>query len=131
IGLFVAALMVDVASWRWAFLFPVAFAVIGLVLTLRAVPNSREHSEHRFDIGGSILSMFAIGGIVFGIHEGPERGWSADLTVAALAIGAVATLAFIVWELRQADPLLDVRSFANRGLAAGALTLLLLFAVMF
>ncbi len=131
VGLFVAALMVDVASWRWAFLFPVAFAVIGFVLTVRSVPNSREHREHRFDIGGSILSMFAIGGIVLGIHEGPERGWSDTLTVVALVIGVVAVVAFILWELRQADPLLDVRTFANRGLAAGSLTLLLLFAVMF
>lgn len=131
IGMFVAALMVDVATWRWAFVLPAALVVAGFVLSIKAVPNSREHSEHRFDIVGSILSLFAIGGIVLGIHEGPEKGWGDQLTLAGLLIGGVALLAFVVWELRQTEPLLDIRTFANRGLSTGALSIMLMFAVMF
>ncbi len=131
LGMFVAALMVDVATWRWAFVLPLLLVSIGFVLAIRSVPNSREHSEHRFDIGGSILSLFAIGGIVPGIHEGPEKGWTDPLTVFGLGIGIVALLGFVAWELRQDDPLLDIRTFANRGLAAGALTIMFMFAVMF
>ena len=131
IGMFVAALMVDVATWRWAFVLPLALVAVGLVMSIRSVPNSREHSEHRFDVVGSILSLFAIGGIVLGIHEGPEKGWGHPLTVVGLVIGAATLIAFIVWELRQDEPLLDIRTFANRGLATGALTIMFLFAVMF
>jgi EmrB/QacA subfamily drug resistance transporter len=131
IGMFVAALMVDVATWRWAFVLPAALVAVALYLSITAVPNSREQSEHRFDIGGSVFSMLAIGGLVLGIHEGPERGWGDSLTLAGLLVGVVATVGFVAWELRQDDPLLDVRSFANRGLASGSLTLMLLFAVMF
>lgn len=131
VGMFIAAFMFDVASWRWAFLLPIALLPIALVLTLRAVPNTRELTTHRFDIGGSILSALAIGGLVLGIHEGPERGWGDPLTVAGLVVGVAAALAFVAWELRQTNPLLDVRAFADRGLAAGSLTILLLFAVMF
>ena len=131
IGMFVAALMVDVATWRWAFLLPLVLVAVGLVMSIRSVPNSREDSEHRFDVVGSVLSLFAIGGIVLGIHEGPEKGWGHPLTVAGLVIGTVTLIAFIVWELRQDEPLLDIRTFANRGLATGALTIMFLFAVMF
>ena len=131
IGMFVAALMVDVATWRWAFVLPLVLVAAGFFLSIKSVPNSREHSDHRFDIGGSILSLFAIGGIVLGIHEGPEKGWGDPLTLVGLIVGGVALVGFIFWELRQADPLLDIRTFTNRGLTAGALTIMMLFAVMF
>jgi hypothetical protein len=78
-----------------------------------------------------VLSVLAVGGLVLGIHEGPEKGWGHWLTIGGLAIGVIATVAFVVWELRQEHPLLDVRVFANRGLTAGSLTLLIVFAVMF
>ncbi len=131
LGMFVAAFMVDVATWRWAFVLPVLLVVVAFIFAMRSVPNSREHSKHPFDTGGSILSLLAIGGLVLGIHEGPERGWSDSITVVSLTIGVVAALAFVAWELRRTDPLLDVRTFSNRGLAAGALTIMIMFAVMF
>lgn len=131
IGMFVAALMVDVATWRWAFILPAALVAAGFVLSIRSVPNSREHTEHRFDVAGSVLSLFAIGGLVLGIHEGPEKGWGDSLTLLGLIVGGVALVAFIAWELRQTEPLLDIRAFANRGLAAGSLSIMLIFAVMF
>src|SRR5690606_25687544 len=125
------AFMFDFASWRWAFLLPIALLPAAFALTMRAVPNSREHTTHRFDVAGSLLSALAIGGLVLGIHEGPERGWGDPLTIAGLVVGVAAAILFVAWELRQAHPLLDVRAFADRGLAAGSLTILLLFAVMF
>jgi EmrB/QacA subfamily drug resistance transporter len=131
IGMFVASFMVDVFTWRWQFALPIVLVGLSAVLTWIAVPNSREHSGHSFDIGGSILSLFAIGGLVLGIHEGPERGWSDSITVAGLVVGIAATVAFVLWELRHPHPLLDVRTFSNRGLASGSVTLMLLFAVMF
>ena len=100
-------------------------------MTLSAVGNSREHIEGRFDTVGSILSALAIGGLVLGIHEGPEKGWFELLTMVGLIVGVLALVGFIVWELRQTKPLLEIRLFANRGLAAGSLTLLIVFAVMF
>ncbi len=42
-------------------------------MSLRFVPNSVEGRDHPFDTIGSILSAIAIGGIVLGIHGGPER----------------------------------------------------------
>jgi Na+/melibiose symporter-like transporter len=75
--------------------------------------------------------VFAIGGLVLGIHEGPERGWTDVVTLSGLIIGVVALLAFVVWELRVKDPLLDLRLFAHRALSAGAIVLLVAFAIIF
>lgn len=131
LGLFFSAAMVDWAAWRWVFTLPVALCLVAFSMTVAFVEESREHAEHAFDLGGSLLSALAIGGLVLGIHEGPEHGWTTPLTLLGLVGGLVAAVAFVAWERRHAHPLLDVRVFRNRTLAAGASTILVMFAAMF
>lgn len=78
-----------------------------------------------------MVSAIAIGALVLGIHEGPERGWADPLAAGGLAVGLLGVIGFVAWELRHEQPLLDIGLFAHRGLAAGSLTLLIVFAVMF
>ncbi len=129
LGMYLSALLVDLASWRWLFALPVALVLAAATMTLRSVPNSREESEHRFDAIGSLASMVAVLGLIFVLHEGPGQGWTAPLTLLSLLIGVAATIGFVVWELRQAAPLLDVRLFRERGLASGSISLLAVFGV--
>ena len=131
LGLFVASFLIDYFTWPWLFAMPIVIALFSVVMTLKAVGNSREVQAGRFDTVGSVLSALAIGAIVLGIHEGPERGWTDVLALGGLVIGFGALAAFVVWELRQDHPLLDIRVFSHRGLAAGSVTLLVVFAVMF
>lgn len=131
IGLFTSSFFVDYLSWRWLFVVPVALMAVSGAVAVRAVPNSIEAGQGSFDAMGSVLSAVAIGGLVFGIHEGPERGWDYSLTVIGLVAGVAALIAFVLWELRTDEPLLDVTAFKNRGLSSGSLTMMLLFSVMF
>lgn len=130
LGMFLSALLVDVADWRYLFVLPVALAVVALAMTLKSVPNSREHSAHSFDTIGAIVSTIAVIGLIFVLQEGPERGWTAPVTVISLAVGIAAAIAFVAWELHRRDAsLLDVRLFRERGLASGSITLLVVFGV--
>jgi EmrB/QacA subfamily drug resistance transporter len=131
LGLVTSAAIVDNVTWPWVFAAPIAAAVAALAVTAIVVPNSREHDSERFDALGSILSALAVGGVVLGIHEGPEQGWTSPLTLVALVIGVVAAVTFVVWELRHPKPLLDVRVFRDRTLGTGSLGLVAIFAVMF
>lgn len=131
IGLFVSSFMLDVLTWRWVFALPLTLVAISAWMSWRHAPNSREQREHPFDVVGSVLSALAIGGIVLGVHEGPERSWTDGLTLAGFAIGVGALAVFVVWERRHPDPLLDINAFRNRALAAGTFTLLVVFGVMF
>jgi EmrB/QacA subfamily drug resistance transporter len=130
LGLLSSALLVDNFTWPWLFVGPVVLAVAAAALTARFVPHSKEHTAGRFDIGGSVFSAFAVGGLVLGIHEGPEIGWTSGLAIFGLALGVVAAAAFVIWELRQEHPLLDLRVFRNRSLAAGSVGLLVTFAII-
>lgn len=130
LGMFASALLVDLASWRWLFAPPIALAVAAFAVSARAIPNSREQTDEPFDLGGSILSMIAVGSLVFAIHNGPERGWTEPLTLIVLVVGVVSAVGFAGWELRRREPLLDVSVFADRRLASGAVALVGVFGVL-
>ena len=131
LGLFVSSFMVDVVTWRWLFILPISLVVVSAVATVAFVPNSREVVTDRFDVAGSLLSALAIGGIVLGIHEGPERGWTDPIALAGIIVGVATLVAFVLWEQRHENPLLDMSAFRDRGLSSGSSTLLIVFAVMF
>ncbi|MEU7858625.1 MFS transporter [Nonomuraea sp. NPDC049141] len=129
LGMYLSAVLVDVASWRWLFVLPVVLVVVAVVMALRSIPNSREESGHGFDVVGSLSSVVAVVGLVLFLHEGPERGWTAPATLLSLMAGVIAAAGFVAWELRRQAPLLDVRLFRERGLASGSVSLLAVFGV--
>ncbi|MFG1688161.1 MFS transporter [Nonomuraea sp. NPDC049269] len=129
LGMYLSAVLVDVASWRWLFVLPVVLVVVAVVMALRSIPDSREESGHGFDVVGSLSSVVAVVGLVLFLHEGPERGWTAPATLLSLLAGVIAAAGFVAWELRRQAPLLDVRLFRERGLASGSVSLLAVFGV--
>ncbi|WP_329139158.1 MFS transporter [Streptomyces sp. NBC_00670] len=130
LGMFLSALLVDVADWRWLFALPVVLAVVALAMTLRSVPDSRERSAPSFDGVGAVVSAVAVAALIFVLQEGPERGWTDPVPLTGLFVGVLAAVGFVLWELRRREAsLLDVRLFRARGLAGGSITLLVVFGV--
>ena len=129
LGMFVSAVLVDMASWRWLFILPVVLVLVAIPLALGAIPNSREVSEHRFDFLGALTSLIAVVGFVLVLQDGPEQGWTTLTTLLSLLVGVSGAVGFVVWELHQQAPLLDVRMFRKRGLASGSVSLIAVFGV--
>ena len=131
VGLFGTALLLRYWSWHSFFALNLVLATIALVGTLRVIPESRDTSGAAVDPVGGVLSIVAVASLVFGIIEGPERGWSDVLTVGGLGLGIVGFIAFVFYELRHAHPLLDPRLFRDRGFSAGALAITIQFFCQF
>lgn len=129
LGMFLSAVLVDAANWRWLFVLPVALVLVAVVMTLRSVPNSREASAHRLDVVGSLSSIVAVVGCILVLNEGPNQGWTAPATLLSLLVGVVGAVGFAAWEARHEAPLLELRLFRERGLASGSVSLLVLFGV--
>ena len=117
-------------SWSSVFWINVPLLAIALVGTLHVVPDSRDPHATRLDLGGALLSIVAVGSLVYAVIEGPERGWTSPATMIGLMVGAMAGVMFVRWELRRDEPMLDMRLFANRGFSAGSGALALLFFAM-
>ena len=75
IGLLGSGVLLEFFSWSSFFALNVALAVLGLVGTLRVVPSSRDPQPAPLDPVGAGLSLTGVTALVFGIIEGPTRGW--------------------------------------------------------
>ena len=73
LGMFLAALLVDVADWRWLFALPVVLVLAAVAMTLASVPNSRDTSAHRFDTVGASVSAGRPRRVAGSIPEPPIR----------------------------------------------------------
>ncbi len=131
LGLFASGLLLEFFDWNSFFGLNVALGAMALLGTALVVPRSADEHPPRLDLVGAALSLVAVGAVVFGIIEGPERGWSDPLAFGALAVGLVAGATFTLWELRAPAPLLDPRLLRVRGFSAGSLAIMAQFFATF
>jgi EmrB/QacA subfamily drug resistance transporter len=105
-------------SWRAVFLVNVPIGLAAIALTARFVPESRAARPRRPDPIGQALVVLLLASLTSAIIEGPGLGWGSPW-VAALAVTAATSLvAFVRYELRRTDPLIELRFFASRPFAA-------------
>lgn len=69
-------LLVDHLSWRWVFYVNLPLGLPAVVFGALFLAGHRGHRPGRFDLTGLLLSAAAMGGVMFGVCEGPNRGWS-------------------------------------------------------
>jgi EmrB/QacA subfamily drug resistance transporter len=131
LGLLASGVLLQWLPWQSIFVFNAVLAAVALLGTLAVIPATRDARPPRLDLVGTLLSATALGSLVFGIIEGPERGWGEPATFVAIALGVVGVLAFVLWELRRREPMLDPRHFARRGFAAGTLSISIQFFAAF
>lgn len=131
LGLLGSGLLLKWFWWGSTFVVAAIIAVVALVAIVLAVPSTKATEHVGLDPGGTVLSALAVGGLVFGIIEGPEKGWTSSMTIAGLVIGVVAAVGFVLWELRSTHPLLDPRLFRLPGFGTGAAGLFIMFLAMF
>jgi EmrB/QacA subfamily drug resistance transporter len=130
LGLLLAGVLLEFAWWGSVQVTFGAASAVVLVLCLLIVPTSRNPGLH-LDPAGGVLALLGLAGVVFGVIEGPERGWTDRLTLAALVAGALTLALFVRHELRSPYPMLDVRLFRNAGLSAGSAVVFLQFFAAF
>jgi EmrB/QacA subfamily drug resistance transporter len=130
LGLLVSGALLEAFSWNSVFAFSGVLGLFALVAAFALAPNSTA-DKAPLDIVGGTLSVFALSTLVYGIIEGPERGWSDPLTLTAFALAVALLGAFVAWELRREQPLLDPRLFRLRGFGAGSASITVQFFAFF
>ncbi len=117
--------------WGSVFIVNVPIVIVGLVLGFLLIPESRDSNHSELDPVGAILSIAALGSLLWSIIEAPSHGWGSTTIVTGFVIGAVMMAAFFVWELRSKHPMLDIHFFENPRFSAASSAITLVFLALF
>jgi MFS family permease len=127
LGLACSGLLLEFFSWRSVFAVNIVVAAVALAGTLRFVPDSSHPGTAKLDKVGASLAVAGLVALVFSIIEAPGAGWMTARTLAGLGAGLAILVLFVLWELRQDNPLLDPRHFRSRSLTSGSSSIFLQF----
>ena len=131
VGPIAGGLLLDHFWWGSVFLVNVPVVIVAVVVGARTIPESRapapDGAPRSLDVIGAALSVIGLGALLFGVIEGPARGWTSPAVLVGLIGGAVVTALFVRRELRVRSPLFDVRILARPVVATGSITLFIAY----
>ncbi len=122
--------VLDTFSWRWIFFINLPLAALCLYLTMAGVEESRNQAaSRRLDLLGCVLAVAGLGGLTYGLIQGPVSNWSAS-SLAPLIAGAVLLALFVIFEARSRDPMMDLKLFRSRNFSGTNLATLTMYGAL-
>jgi DHA2 family multidrug resistance protein len=137
IGPTLGGFITDRYSWRWIFFINVPVGIVSLMLTSRLVsdpPHIQQARERAgpVDYVGLALIALGLGTLEVVLDKGQENDWFNSPLITGFSVSAaVALVAWVLWERRQAHPIVDVTMFRDRTFASANLMMLVLGAALY
>jgi len=116
-------------DWPWIFWLNVPIGLVMIPLILTRIPVA-ERVRASLDPAGLTLATGGTLGIVWALIRANSLGWTSPEIAATLTAGIVLAVAFVAWELRAADPMVPLRMFRSRPIAAGNAATFSIFALL-
>lgn len=131
IGPSVGGYLVQYVDWKWIFTINLPIGIIGFLLGFLLIPSMEGTRPGRFDLIGAILSAIGMFSILLVLSEGSGWGWLSMKSVLLFYTSTVFLGIFIWWQLKNPEPLLDLRIFKNLSFTMGNLALVLITVGMY
>jgi EmrB/QacA subfamily drug resistance transporter len=113
IGPVIGGALTQTIGWRSIFWINVPIGIVAALLVARFVPESKALRVRAYDPLGQVLVLIGLATLTCGVIEGPRAGWASALILGLFVTAAAAWLAFVLYEPRRRDPLLDLRFFRS------------------
>ncbi|HEY4440230.1 MAG TPA: DHA2 family efflux MFS transporter permease subunit [Candidatus Elarobacter sp.] len=133
VGPTVGGWLTDNYSWNWVFYINLLPGIFAAIIVMTMMRNPTDPKPIPIDgIGLGLLAM-GLGSLQYILDEGQRNDWFSDPVIAFFGVTTVVGIvAFIVWELWGAKrPLVDLRVFKYRAIAAGSMLGFAIGAVLF
>jgi EmrB/QacA subfamily drug resistance transporter len=131
VGPLVGGAVTEGLGWEWIFFLNVPIGALALLVTALRLRESRDPNAARIDWAGLTTFSAALFLLVFALVRGNGEGWGSTLIVAVLVGAVLLLVAFVVVELRLADPMLPLGLFRRRSFTGVQIAAFVLSASMF
>jgi EmrB/QacA subfamily drug resistance transporter len=105
--------LLELASWRVVYVISLLMSGAGLLMAWLWLPSLHRPARRRLDYYGSLTVTIAISALLIALTQGNREGWDSPFILTLFAIAGSALVAFIVIELRHAEPLVELRLFGT------------------
>jgi DHA2 family multidrug resistance protein len=122
-------------NWTWPWIFFINLPIVAIcafgVFTLLS-PFETKRAKARIDVIGLVLLVLSVGAFQIMLDTGREHDWFGATWIVGLAIvAAISFAAFVIWELTDANPVVNLRVFRFRGFSFATLAISLGFGAFF
>lgn len=112
LGPTLGGVIVTTLGWRWLFFVNVPIGIVGVLVGMRVLRFAGFTEKRRFDILGFGLVTAGLASALYAVEEANTVGWASLQTLILGGVGLFLLAGFVVHELREPEPLIDVRMFA-------------------
>src|SRR6202162_6169564 len=123
----------DNYSWSWVFLINVPMALLFALIAWVLLKRYQDSAVIKpVDKIGMLLLVIWVAALQIMLDEGKDKDWFSSMEIRVLAItAAIGFLSFLIWELTEKNPIVDLRVFRHRGFSSCMLVLALAFGAFF
>ncbi|MEU2246378.1 MFS transporter [Streptomyces sp. NPDC019224] len=118
-GAILGGVLTDLLSWRWAFFVNVPVALAVVLIAPAVIKESRPAVRPKLDLPGALTVTLGLLGLVYGLTQAGEHGWTSGHALTGLIAGAVLLAAFLLIERKVAEPLVPLKTLGRRNVAWG------------
>ncbi len=114
LGLPLSGLIYESLGWEAIFWLSTVVGVLLIIAVLSTVPESELRTKGRFDFLGAVLLSIALTALLLAISKGGNWGWSSEPVILLFITAAVFLAAWVPYELRVSQPMVDLRTSSRR-----------------